>query len=413
MAAQIKMDSTGLDKRMRVSIIICLLTVSVISNIVLILFAQERFGGMLERNFHNRNLLLCQSKDIAVTYVNNTQANISVNTLMPSPPCTFGTTLHGYWTSSWSWQDDAGNHLLSHEERQAIVSTFTHMVFLGDSKMLRLFYALIAKMELPEAPTRSSCVKVRAGGRCEQLRNYYSMESIPLEAYIRPNSSQLEGPAAFGLDHAGCSDCSGCDNALFQCHSTDAHASPLALEYLQVEFAKDFEMQSVQASTTQELVSLYLTRSLENTQSALVVNTGIHEMVMLEDLLLNRTLEELSDIEFIEVGNSVLHIYTANMAWYLGLLRRALPGNSPALVLATAPMREPRARMNSLIRKINAAAASVASEQGFGWLDASALLATRNTDLLYTDDIHAGGQNGIYYSTLADVILQQLRVCGP
>ncbi|VDI31093.1 Hypothetical predicted protein [Mytilus galloprovincialis] len=112
---------------------------------------------------------------------------------------------------------------------------------------------------------KRSCKVKKKAGRCN-LISYLGQQK--LSNWTKPSS--IEGPVWYGLTHPFCTDCSGCNSALFHCGETK-------IEYISVEYARDVEIQSTIGNTTQEAVSLYLNSSFTN---VCVVNSGLHDMVL-------------------------------------------------------------------------------------------------------------------------------------
>ncbi|XP_063437667.1 uncharacterized protein LOC134718823 isoform X1 [Mytilus trossulus] len=133
--------------------------------------------------------------------------------------------------------------------------TYKSVVYLGDSCMHRLFLAILGK--------KRPCKVHKQAGRCN-LISYLGQQK--LSNWTKPSS--IEGPVWFGLTHPFCTDCSGCNSALFHCRETK-------IEYISVAYARDVAIQSTIGNTTQEAVSLYLNSSLTN---VCVVNSGMHDM---------------------------------------------------------------------------------------------------------------------------------------
>ncbi|CAG2217231.1 unnamed protein product [Mytilus edulis] len=109
------------------------------------------------------------------------------------------------------------------------------------------------------------CKVQKQAGRCN-LISYLGQQKR--SNWTKPSST--EGPVGYGLTHPFCTDCSGCNSALFNC-------GEIKTEYISVEYARDVEIQSTIGNTTQEAVSLYFNSNFTN---VCVVNSGFHDMVL-------------------------------------------------------------------------------------------------------------------------------------
>ncbi|CAC5392734.1 unnamed protein product [Mytilus coruscus] len=135
--------------------------------------------------------------------------------------------------------------------------TYNSLVFLGDSCMYRLFLTIMRKKgfcKIKKQVNRCSLISYLGKKRCSK--------------WTKPSST--EGPYSYGLTHPFCTDCSGCNSALYNC-------GEIKIEYISVEYARDVEIQSTTSNTTQEAVSLYFNSNFTN---VCVVNSGFHDMVL-------------------------------------------------------------------------------------------------------------------------------------
>ncbi|XP_063404450.1 uncharacterized protein LOC134687921 [Mytilus trossulus] len=135
--------------------------------------------------------------------------------------------------------------------------SYKSVVFLGDSCMYRLFLVILGK--------KRPCKVQKQADRCN-LISYLGQQRR--SNWTKPSSE--EGPVGYGLTHPFCTDCSGCNSALFSC-------GEIKTEYISVEYARDVEIQSTIGNTTQEVVSLYFNSNFTN---VCVVNSGFHDMVL-------------------------------------------------------------------------------------------------------------------------------------
>jgi hypothetical protein len=116
-----------------------------------------------------------------------------------------------------------------------------------------------------------------------------------------PPRKGAEGPAAYGLTHPFCTDCSGCQSEIFSGNRAKLVSAGdcMVQNYVAMEFARDVEMQSKQGLTTQESYTYVLAQSLPS--DVCVVSAGFHDMAI----------PEITDKTFV-----------SNTKWYLGLLQQ-------------------------------------------------------------------------------------------
>jgi hypothetical protein len=154
--------------------------------------------------------------------------------------------VRGTWTKSFAWNNSGCIVKLDRSQLAPFFSGHTRVIFLGDSQMSNIVRFLFPRLQ---------CKIVKKGSRCGQVRDYLGLP--PPTQYRKPNSSRLEGPIGYGLKRRGCMDCNGCMHRYSVCNASTNDASSssrlLVMEFLGVEFARDFELQSALASTTQVL----------------------------------------------------------------------------------------------------------------------------------------------------------------
>ena len=152
--------------------------------------------------------------------------------------------ISGSWTPRIrTWNNSGCDVSLNFSQLVEIFSGHSRVVFLGDSQMSRVVHFLLPRLR---------CKIAKSGSRCGLVGGYLGLDPAKKTEILRPNSSRLEGPIAYGLQHPGCMDCMGCAYLYSVCNITTRKSSPpLAIEFLGVEFARDFELQSALGSTTQ------------------------------------------------------------------------------------------------------------------------------------------------------------------
>ncbi|CAG2205017.1 unnamed protein product [Mytilus edulis] len=143
-------------------------------------------------------------------------------------------------------------------------------IFPQNNRRIQLWNRLIKGMIRDKFPKlywekKRTCKVRKQAYRCN-LISYLGQQKR--SNWTKPSST--EGPVGYGLTHPFCTDCSGCNSALFNC-------GEIKMEYISVEYARDVEIQSTIGNTTQEAVSLYFNSNFTN---VCVVNSGFHDMVL-------------------------------------------------------------------------------------------------------------------------------------
>lgn len=169
--------------------------------------------------------------------------------------------------------------------------------FFGDSTVGHLTGIGTLHTRLNRANMTQCQCQRKSSPRCNMYQTFGFEKA---ETWIPPNLTK-EGPGIYGLGHPQCQDCSGCNSQLVECKALPCNASTMT--YFSIEFARDVEIQTTLARTSQETVSLYLEQTQHSLQHPFtcVVSSGLHDMA-------------LDGITF--------GIIMQNMDWYLGLLRR-------------------------------------------------------------------------------------------
>ena len=320
--------------------------------------------------------------------------------------CDFGTQVKGNWevsnSGTWEWTNGFCKAYVIPDRRVSCLLRFPKYVFLGDSQMYHLFLVIIRSL------STFSCVSVRTGARCGNLGNYYRIQELQHAEYQKPNFSKLEGPLVYGLSNPGCSDCGGCDAALFTCQSKAGET--ISLEYLPMEFIKDVELQSVLARTSQENIMHYLAQSDSVNNSIFVLNSGLHDLLVVDLLAGARQgeyekLESLTEKELFSLL-STADIYESNVKWLASLFKQY--NVSSVTFLATSAIKQPRPNTNMLIKTFNQHAFSAMVSTGHSYLDTFSLLDSQKTQSLFSDVVHVHHGGSIYYETVRDLLLRSV-----
>jgi hypothetical protein len=215
----------------------------------------------------------------------------------------------------------------------------------GDSTMGRLFREIHRMDSRTQQEWKSCQCQSKSSGRCNMALDFELEKRKP---WIPPDKSKGEGPIVYGLKNPHCMDCSGCSSRFVECNVSCPHFSTVS--YFGVEFARDVEIQTKFANTTQENVALYLTRQQQR-QAAMttsnqrglhdndkssgtvcVVNTGIHDVVL----------------------NLTVNTYVENVRWYLELLHPTVC-QYIIWLYTTAPQTEDFLQKTSVLKKWNEA----------------------------------------------------------
>jgi len=143
-----------------------------------------------------------------------------------------------------------------------------HWHFLGDSQMSTMVLALRNRFPYQITKTRG---RPRLADRCA-LMGYLDVEKS--DVWTPPDAKFLQGPEMYGLHNPFCSDMNGWGPYTIG----DGTKS---VEFLNVEFAQDVEIQTKNTFTTQEAVALYL-KNEKKDDHVCVVNAGIHDQTLLK-----------------------------------------------------------------------------------------------------------------------------------
>jgi len=179
-----------------------------------------------------------------------------------------------------------------HKKKNDILGerSFGRLLMFGDSTVFRLSsISPFMKSLIINIPNYSCTRHEGSSTGCENLS---LMKQLKAPIWNPPNSSLGEGPAAIGLDNPGCSDCIGCNMDFLLCQSNGR--DPISQDtmslhggFIPIEFARDVELQSPSASTTQEVVATFL-QEFYNTEQLVndfglpicVVNSGHHDVLV-------------------------------------------------------------------------------------------------------------------------------------
>lgn len=262
------------------------------------------------------------------------------------------------------------------------------LVFLGDSQM--------AKLYLKSRDSLEKCSDKKKMGRCGNMEYLLGTKLLNWTA---PNHSLLEGPFVYGLSNPGCTDMSSegtqdvlCRGKLGNRTNKQETGYEWELEYLGVEFARDVEVQTDRIRTTQEAAAHYMCNRSAPRPSAIVVNTGVHDVI-----LLNHVLEKQISVASNTTIDFWADIYENNVLQYLGMLVRSC--KSPIIFVMTSLMRDHRGRSNLVIVEFNRRAARLAEDMGLYIVDQQQLMG-EGADQLYSDNVHLNKQGGVYYRVL-------------
>jgi hypothetical protein len=148
------------------------------------------------------------------------------------------------------------------------------LVILGDSQGKRLMMELekMASNLSQRKDNQMTVIKKQAHrcGLCKYLGAKCNQKWQP------PPSTDI-GPTVNGLKHPFCADCNGCDAVKWSVMLDQAGEIEQAfvIEFIPVEFAKDYTIQTPGKLTTQENVVEYLRASPPD---YIIFNTGLHDM---------------------------------------------------------------------------------------------------------------------------------------
>ncbi|GAX81041.1 hypothetical protein CEUSTIGMA_g8476.t1 [Chlamydomonas eustigma] len=251
----------------------------------------------------------------------------------------------------------------------SVIHSSRHVLFLGDSTIFRASSNFAGNHKCSITLTRSS--------RCGD----YGLKPAPK----RWPPQTCEGPAAFGLKNRGCRDCDGCNGMYLNCSGS----SIASFEYIPLEFAVDLTLQTDLYETSQENVfKVYLAnRSVD----LIVTNSGFHDMEVCKsgqeyEASLRKFLGEISTFA---TAKSAHVIYLPMTRMMVSLLA---PDNPQRSVIT-----------NERVQEFNLRADALCKEFGITYLDLHSL-SSLIPDKLYSDVVHIGHKNGVYYRWVSQMV---------
>ena len=210
-------------------------------------------------------------------------------------------------------------------------------MFLGDSTMHNMFDYLWDSDLHPHQSVRScdDCT-LQKSNRC----NVAATLGLRETAIWKQPANGTEGPTQYGLQHPRCQDCSGCNCWLLKCKTP---CNTTTASFLSSEFARDVEVQTPLAGTTQENMALWLAKqtsgAFEGKLFICVMGVGLHDMTL---------------------GPSKV-VYTQNVRWFLKLLEPFC--EHIVWVTMTAPKTEDYHQKTHLVEEWNEAVKVMLSEE--------------------------------------------------
>ena len=155
-----------------------------------------------------------------------------------------------------------------------------HFFTFGDSTMIRLSHQFFPRWK----KHFSNCQKIRLK-KCNRLK-FWDIHN-PVKNWIPPDKNSFMGPTRQALTQPFCTDCDGCHNNRLNCVSSKKEKS--LLEYSDVEYALDVEIQLTNTNSTQEAYVMHLKKyiekhKLQNDHMLLIGNLGNHDMKLVEKL---------------------------------------------------------------------------------------------------------------------------------
>merc|ERR1712166_69814 len=184
-------------------------------------------------------------------------------------------------------------------------SSANRWVFAGDSTMSHLFRHLKKPLHPSSIARKCGCAHKRSE-RCNMGSALGQKQIVDWKSPIKGR----EGPLDFGKKNPQCQDCSGCNSDFLECSKP---CTQTQTSYFSVEFARDVEIQTTVANSTQEALAFWAkhqsSSALQGKLFVCVVNAGLHDQRV-------STLAEPPD-------TSLLYskVYLANVGWYLRLLQ--------------------------------------------------------------------------------------------
>jgi hypothetical protein len=204
------------------------------------------------------------------------------------PPCDGRTDMNATWNCTGVCElmslnctivpdgTDAGQCLLARRG-------FRKLVVLGDSVGYRIMQNWAPRL-FPSLENRTH----RNVGRCERgpfmlpgfKPAFNASTAVDLPRNYTPGDPMLwtAGPKVFGRDVPGCTDCSGCDSL----EVTGMYKGERVLfEFIAMEFARDFELQTAGFETTQQLIRKHLD-AIE--PDIVLMHQSVHDLTTYDDL---------------------------------------------------------------------------------------------------------------------------------
>ena len=156
------------------------------------------------------------------------------------------------------------------------------LLILGDSQGKRLMKEMerLAVEFAHQTSTNILELMKLQKNRCS-LCTYLGADCVSKKNWQRPPSSDI-GPRVFGLKNSRCSDCRGCEAVKYTIKfrkegDVKGSGESFLIEFIPVEFAKDYTIQTPGKLTTQENVVEYLKPSPPD---YIIFNTGLHDIAI-------------------------------------------------------------------------------------------------------------------------------------
>jgi len=249
-------------------------------------------------------------------------------------------------------------------------------IMIGDSTMARARDAL-------RAIALQNCSVTSSASRC----NFPMFYGIPynktaLGVPVPPNV----GPAAHGLKHRGCWDCSGCESKLIECVEAD-------IEYHGIEFAADVEYPTNGASLTQEsIIGGYMSKRVNSNCDFVVFNFGLH------DTATTGVAPKIFGQQLDYVCELLLRVYEPINLLYI-------TSTYPKGTLQPGKWRNITS-LNSVF-KLNEESRRVMDKRKINILDVATLSQLPVFQALYADAVHVGTSDQAWYRSVAFAILER------
>lgn len=266
----------------------------------------------MEKAFHSRHLhqLTCteklemmisnlkRAKNTSMDVLEYIQDHVTKHNFVESSKeqCTYNVT----WTGISNFKNNGTCDFNTVVDPSVCYKKMKRMVFIGDSMTWR---TILAFRSLAKGITDWKWKK-RAPVRCPG--KFY--DSHFAGTYDGKKHDDM-GPLHYGIQHPGCTDCSGCDT--FSVSGT-YNGKRVSYEYLAMEFAKDKMLQTKDYGTTQEYV---IEKYLKPDPPDLVYfSFGAHDMEYVHD-----------------AHNATF--FSENVDWFLNLLKTNIPTTKVCVTL--------------------------------------------------------------------------------